>query len=69
MRSSHTSPPSPDNPQRRDRCPSCQHRTDWHYLGRQEWPEEVARKAGRPAVTILWQCGYCGTTITDTGKK
>ena len=61
MRSSHTSPPSPDNPQRRDRCPSCQHRTDWHYLGRQEWPEEVARKAMAIAAEI---CVYTNGNLT-----
>lgn len=46
-------------------CPSCQKSGDFTYLGKQEYPAAVAEKVGVPAVSHLWTCSNCLSTINE----
>ncbi len=48
------------------RCPSCQQHAHFTFNGNQNWPPEVARKLGLPAVIGLWTCSACHSTISET---
>ena len=50
-------------------CPSCGAETDFHLLGIQRWPEQVAKKSGAPLEETIWQCCNCETTLTESSLK
>lgn len=51
------------------RCPSCQQHARFTFNGNQQWPPEVARKLGLPAVIGLWTCAACHSTISENALR
>jgi hypothetical protein len=45
------------------RCPNCDTRSQFVYMGEQHWPERVAKASGMTPLVHLWQCENCHTTI------
>lgn len=54
---------------RRHRCPTCGQVAEFTYLGEQRWPPRVVEATGMPAVTHLWTCGNCHTTLSEPGEE
>ncbi len=46
-------------------CPTCGEVTPFSLAGIQRWPVAIARKAGLPEKQRLFNCGSCGTTVTE----
>lgn len=47
-------------------CPSCGTYTVFTYVGKQIWPERIAKAAGVPSTMRLWECSHCHTTLSET---
>ena len=45
-------------------CSACNQKVVFHYIGKQTWPEKVAKALGMAATVTLWRCGNCNTTLT-----
>ncbi len=54
---------------RRDRCPTCGQVAVFTFLGEQRWPPRVVEATGMPAVTYLWTCGNCHTTLSEPADE
>jgi len=46
-------------------CPSCRQVGQFTYLGKQEYPKQVAEAAGLPTTIHLWTCPNCLTTVNE----
>jgi hypothetical protein len=52
-------------PNRHGVCPTCGQETDFKFLGEQRWPAKLVEMKGIPAVTLLWTCCACHTTLSE----
>jgi hypothetical protein len=46
-------------------CPTCGDQSDFSLCGIQEWPVQVAEKAGLPTTMSVWSCTACETTLLE----